>query len=121
MYTLDTNILVYRAASEPFAKSFFEEHHGDVFYVPSIAVAEFLSYPLINEIATSAFHSFISQTIIVNLDFRIAELAAEVRRLHRVKLLDAVIAATALSTNSMLVTKNIRDFKKIKGLKLFEF
>lgn len=120
MYTLDTNILVYRAASEPFAKSFFEEHRSDVFYVPSIAIAEFLSYPLINEIAVSAFRSFISQTIIVNLDFRIAKLAAEIRRTYRVKLLDAVVAATAFSTNSVLVTKDAH-FKKIKGLPLFEF
>ena len=120
MYTLDTNILVYRAASEPFAKSFFEEHHSDVFYVPSIAIAEFLSYPLINEIAVSAFHSFISQTIIVNLDVRVAELAAEVRKKCHVKLLDAVVAATAFSTNSVLVTKDAH-FKKIKGLPLFEF
>lgn len=59
--------------------------------------------------------------IIVNLDFWIAELAAEVRRKHKVKLIDAIIAATALSTNSMLVTKNTRDFQKITELKLFEF
>ncbi|PIQ68642.1 MAG: hypothetical protein COV91_03050 [Candidatus Taylorbacteria bacterium CG11_big_fil_rev_8_21_14_0_20_46_11] len=120
MYTLDTNILIYHAASEPFATSFFEERHGDVFYVPSIAIAEFLSYPLINEIAVSAFRSFISQTIIVNLDVRVAELAAEVRKKYHVKLLDAVVAATAFSTNSVLVTKDAH-FKKIKGLPLFEF
>lgn len=120
MYTLDTNILIHRAASEPFAKSFFETHHGDIFYVPSIVVAEFLSYPLIDEVALSAFRSFISQTIIVNLDFRIAELAAEIRRKYRVKLLDAVVGATAFSTNSVLVTKDAH-FRKIKELPMFEF
>lgn len=121
MYVLDTNILIYHAAGKRDSAAFFDAHVRDVVYVPSIVVAEFLSYPLINEQAASAFRSFISQMIIVNLDFRIAELAAEIRRMYCVKLLDAIVAATALSTNSILVTKNTRDFKKIKELQLFEF
>lgn len=40
------------------------------------------------------------------------------RRLHRLKLADAVVAASAISTHSTLVTRNIRDFKNIPGLKL---
>ena len=31
--------------------------------------------------------------------------------------LDAVIAATALINNSKLITKNMRDFKKVAGLR----
>jgi predicted nucleic acid-binding protein len=119
MFVLDTNILIYHAAGKEDSAMFFDAHSTDVLYVPSIVVAEFLSYPLISEKAVSAFRSFISQMIIVNLDFRIAELAAEIRRTYRVKLLDAVVAATAFSTNSILVTKNMRDFKKIKELQLF--
>ena len=121
MYVPDTNILVYHAAGEDTVAAFFSEHRNDIFYVPSIVVAEFLSYPLITESATRAFKSFISQTIIVNLDFALAELAAEVRRKNRVKLMDAVVAATALTTSAMLVTKNTRDFKRIAGLQLFNF
>ncbi len=59
-------------------------------------------------------------TIIVNLDFALAELAAEMRRKYRVKLIDAIVAATALTTNATLVTKNTRDFKRISGLQLFD-
>lgn len=121
MYVLDTNILIYHASGEKDSAAFFDAHATEVLYVPSIVVAEFLSYPLITETAVSAFRSFISQMIIVNLDFRIAELAAEIRKAYRVKLLDAVVAATAFSTNSVLVTKNTRDFKKINGLQMFEF
>ena len=83
--------------------------------------SSFLSYPLITDAAATAFRSFISQMIIVNLDFRIAELAAQIRRKHGVKLLDAIVGATAFSTNSILVAKNTRDFNKITNLRLFEF
>lgn len=120
MFVLDTNVLIYHAADEKETAVFFEAHGTDILYIPSIVVAEFLSHPLITEVAISTFRSFISQTIIVNLDFRVAELAAEVRRKYHVKLLDAVVAATAFSTNSVLVTKDAH-FRKIKGLPLFEF
>ncbi len=120
MYVLDTNILIYQAASDTDITAFFDEHKNDIFYIPSVVVAEFLSYPIITESAISAFKSFVSQLIILNLDFKIAELAAEIRKMYRVKLLDAVVAATALSTNSVLVKKDLH-FKKIKELELFEF
>lgn len=120
MYVLDTNILIYHAAGEEATATFFNEHRNDIFYVPSIVVAEFLSYPLITESAARAFKSFVSQTIIVNLDFALAELAAEARRKYRVKLMDAIVAATALTANATLITKNTRDFKRIAGLQLFD-
>ncbi len=34
---------------------------------------------------------------------------------------DAIVAATAISLNAKLATRNIKDFKSIKGLKLFKF
>ena len=120
MFVSDTNILVYHAGGEESAVAFFNEHQRDIFYVPSIVVAEFLSYPLIIESSVNAFKSFVSQMIVVNLDFAIAELAADIRRRHRVKLMDAVVALTALTTNATLVTKNTRDFKRIVGLQLFD-
>ena len=96
MYVLDTNVLIYHAAGDTTVAAFFDEHRYDIFYVPSIVVAEFLSYPLITALAVHAFRSFVSQTIVVNLDFLIAEQAATVRRAHKVKLIDAIVAATAL-------------------------
>jgi len=63
MYVLDTNILVYHAAGEEAVATFFNEHQNDIFYMPSVVAAEFLSYPLITESAVHAFKSFVSQTI----------------------------------------------------------
>jgi len=41
-----------------------------------------------------------------------------IRKIHRIKLPDAIIAATALVNGLELVTRNINDFKNIDGLNL---
>lgn len=42
----------------------------------------------------------------------------DIRCRHRLKLPDSIIAATALHLRLPLVTRNVNDFKEIKGLKL---
>lgn len=42
----------------------------------------------------------------------------EIRCRHRLKLPDSIIAATALYLRLPLVTRNVNDFKEIKGLNL---
>ncbi len=118
MFTLDTNILIYDAAEDPGIVSFLESHRSDIYYLPSIVVLEFLSYPLILPGGITRFKSFLSQTILLNLDLTIAEQAAEIRRKYRIELADAVIASSAILTNSTLVTRNVKDFKRIKGLSI---
>jgi predicted nucleic acid-binding protein len=48
----------------------------------------------------------------VELSTRVAHLAVEARRKHRLKLPDAVIWATADSEGCILVTRNAKDFDK---------
>jgi predicted nucleic acid-binding protein len=43
-----------------------------------------------------------------------------IRQQHKTKLPDALIAATALVYNLVLITRNIRDFKTIEGLKVID-
>ncbi|KPF72489.1 twitching motility protein PilT [alpha proteobacterium AAP81b] len=47
---------------------------------------------------------------IVEIDFRIALAAAEIRHQSRIKLLDAIILATARTQAMLLVTRNSKDF-----------
>jgi predicted nucleic acid-binding protein len=58
--------------------------------------------------------------ITVSLDFAIAEQAATLRRTHRTKLADSIIAATALVIRAPLLTRNTRDFKRITELKIVD-
>ncbi|MEK7099402.1 MAG: type II toxin-antitoxin system VapC family toxin [Patescibacteria group bacterium] len=116
MFTFDTNILIYLAAGDPKVLNFWTEHRSEIFYVPSIVIAEFLSYPLITSAAAEKFHDFIRQTIIVNLDYPIAAQAALIRRETKLSLADAAVAASSMMTHSSLLTRNIRDFKKVPYL-----
>ena len=57
---------------------------------------------------------------VMPLDRNIAEQAGKIRAHYGVSLLDAVIAATALLHKIELATLNIKDFRNIHGLTLFE-
>ncbi|WP_375341251.1 type II toxin-antitoxin system VapC family toxin [Plectonema radiosum] len=48
----------------------------------------------------------------------VIEEAVKLRQIQKMSLGDAIIAATALSYNYQLVTRNIKDFQWIEGLKL---
>ena len=61
---------------------------------------------------------FVSYSNIYQLDEDITELTIEVRKKYRIKLPDAIIAATALHHDLILFTNNTSDFDKIKGIKL---
>lgn len=118
MLTLDANILIYYAAEDKKIVDFLNSRRYEMVYVPSIVAAEFLSYPFITSREIILFRSFISQIIMVNLDFPIAEAAAGLRRKYKIGLADSVIAASALLTHSSLVTRNVKDFKKVKELEI---
>ena len=55
----------------------------------------------------------------VPVDRDIAQEAGRLRRGSRLRLPDALIAATALATGSRLHTRNVRDFRGVKGLRLY--
>lgn len=53
-------------------------------------------------------------------DQELARNAGKLRAKHDINLLDAIIAATAISAKLPLSTLNIKDFQKIKELKILE-
>mgnify|MGYP001301037779 CR=1 FL=1 len=56
---------------------------------------------------------------IIAVDVTVSEIAIQLRREYRMKLPDAIIWATAKATNSVLVTRNTKDFDpKWEGIHL---
>ena len=56
---------------------------------------------------------------ILDLTNSIVDRSIEIRKNYKTKLPDAIIAATALVYDLILITRNNSDFKNIEGLKLF--
>jgi predicted nucleic acid-binding protein len=63
-------------------------------------------------------NQFINSVVIWGLDEPVILKGIEIRKEYLIKLPDAIIAATAMVYVLSLVTRNIDDFKNIKGLKL---
>jgi predicted nucleic acid-binding protein len=62
---------------------------------------------------------FLSNFTVINLNEDIAEIAVEVRRQNKIKFPDAIIWASAKYTNSLLVTRNVKDFpEQAKDIKI---
>jgi len=84
----------------------------------SISRAELFSWKVVDERRIVAFLDPFEE---VTVDREIAEEAGRIRRSTRIKLPDALIAASALVTRRQLATRNVRDFRKVKGLRLVTF
>ena len=61
---------------------------------------------------------FVDCSNIFPIDDDIVDKTIEVRRSNKMKLPDAVIAATALHYTLVLVTNNTKDFKNINGIEV---
>lgn len=60
---------------------------------------------------------FITELDLIGLTSEIVEETILIRKNHNVKLPDSIIAASALTQNAILITRNVSDFKTIKNLK----
>lgn len=88
---------------------------SDTLHVSTIVRAELLSgraseEPLIRRLLDSM--------IDIPVDAAVAERAGRIRRSASVRLPDALIAASAIEHRLVLVTRNVRDFSGIKGLRI---
>ena len=79
---------------------------------------EVLGFPFQNKEEETAITMFCNTFERLFLTEDIEKQTIHVRKAHKIKLPDAIIAATAITCNLTLVTCNCDDFNKIAGLKL---
>ena len=91
---------------------------GEELEMSVISRMELLSWPNAEPKQMSVLNQFISSVVIWGLDERIILKGIEVRKSNQIKLPDAIIAATSIVHGLNLVTRNINDFKNVKGIKL---
>ena len=115
-FLIDTNIVIYLTQGKLNTAAFAEK--GSILYISSITYIEALGYPFqnqsdeneINELCEKFEHLFITEKVEKQTIF--------IRKMNKIKLPDAIIAATAMVHNLTLVTRNCDDFKNIQGLKM---
>jgi len=81
-----------------------------------IVKIELLSFSPPNTEDLQIIEALINKCTLIGLDEVIAEKTYLLRREHRIKLPDAIIAATALANQFTLITRNTTDFRNINGL-----
>ncbi len=77
-----------------------------------------LDSPGISAGEDDAIRNFLSEVLSYALDDEVVESAVRLRQQKRMKLGDAIIAATAKEYGVPLVTRNVDDFKNIPGLQI---
>ena len=119
MYVLDTNAIIYYLTSDSAHTSLDRIiESADQLYVSVVSEVELFGFPSLTEDEAQAIERFLQGVTIIPLDSRLARVAGGFRREFRIKTPDSVIAATAFMTGAVLVTRNIKDFRKIDLLQL---
>jgi len=119
-YLIDTNILIYHTKGSQAVSSFI----GDVvaqraFNISILTKIEFLGWEKHTPEGFQKCEQLVKLANIYPVDEDVAEQAIGLRRRVKIKLADAVIAATALVNNLKLATRNMEDYKAVKGLEIF--
>lgn len=117
-YLFDTNIFIYYFNGEPILKPLFDEvlsGEAEALYCP-ISWVELLCYPALTTDEAQQIRHFLKGFERVDLTENVLDRAAQVRMDYRTALPDAVIAACAVTTESILVTRNENDFNRISDL-----
>lgn len=79
---------------------------------------ELLAWPGASDEQTLILNEFINISEVFALEESIILKAIELRKQHKTKLPDAIIAATALVNELIIITRNMKDFDKIEGLEV---
>ncbi|OFX50014.1 MAG: hypothetical protein A2046_01880 [Bacteroidetes bacterium GWA2_30_7] len=116
-FLFDSNILIYLSKGLLDAKTFTNKE--DIPYVSVITYMEVMGYHFKNKNEENFMNQFCAGAYIIPLNDDIVTKVIELRKKHKVKLPDAIIAATAIENKLKLLTRNTGDFKNIPKLNLF--
>jgi hypothetical protein len=116
MYLLDSNILIYSSKPE---YAFLREYITSETALSAASVAtviEVLGFHRLTLEDRAYFESCFALLHIFEVDHAISAKAVALRQQQKLSLGDAIIAATALVKDCILVTRNMADFASVDGL-----
>jgi len=122
-YLWDTNTVIYYLQNQfpPGGEKFIEkvlEGSDPAFSV--ITEIELLCWKTSSKKDIQILHGFIENSLVIELSNEIKLVTAELRKEFKVKLPDAIIAATAICHGLTLLSRNVKDFDRIEDLSLMD-
>ncbi|MGN6616604.1 MAG: PIN domain-containing protein [Ilyomonas sp.] len=121
-YFLDTNAIITLLNGSKTVEDIISR--ANWLGISVISIIEFNSFSQLSNLNKEVFRIFLQRVVIINLIYSeanpLTERIAKVRSDYRIKLPDAIIAASAQHYNATLITNDLH-FKKISSLQTLQF
>ena len=114
---IDTNIALYLLNGD---QTLAELLNGLDVYVSFISELELLGYQGIEQTENEKIIGFLKECIIIDINQAIKELTIDLKQSHRIKLPDAIIAATSLYMNIPLISADT-GFEKLTQIQFLKY
>jgi predicted nucleic acid-binding protein len=116
-YLIDTNVIIDNLGNK-LPKNAIDFISNIDFSISSITKVEVLGWKNATENQLKPLYSFMETLNILPIDEAVINKTIEIRQSKKINLGDAFIAATALTNNLSIITRNIKDFDTIENLKV---
>lgn len=114
---LDTNIVLYLLSGDETLADLLD---GKSIYLSFITELELLGYKEISSEELKKVEGFLNSVSIVDINSEIKKITIGLRKNYKVKLPDALIAASSYYLNFPLITAD-RELSKISELNIFQY
>jgi len=117
-YLLDTNVVLdFMGRKLPEnSKVLLSKIIDDQINISAINKMELLGFKHVEQ----NLIAFVDFSEVYHIDDEIIDKTIELRKKYKIKLPDAIIAATAIVNNFILISHNIKDFQKIEELQFVD-
>ncbi len=113
-FLIDTNAIIDLSAGRlsVTGRDFLSELIDTAPHISVITKIELLGFSAVNQVISD----FANAAVVYGLTDVVVNRTIDLRKQYRIKLPDAIIAATALVYGATLISRNNRDFRVIDGL-----
>lgn len=120
-YLIDTNIIIYFLDKK--IPDMYQERVATIFRssfnISTITKIEVLGWHKIPSAEKQKLNRFMANAEVFYVDEAVEAKSISLKQSQKMTSPDAIIAATATLHDLILLTRNVKDFKKVPGLKIF--